>query len=154
MATAPALLKGYASLWDLFKETSLTEIEQQVVYQTANFENECNYCVPWHTFLSEKTQMNSHDVQALRKGGKLSDPKLEALRLFTQALIRTKGKISQADLDQFFEAEYNQQQALEVILGLAVKTMSHYTNSIAGTALDELVKKYKWEKPTIAAGKT
>ena len=68
MATAPTLLQAYSSLWSLFDETSLTPIERQVVYQAVNFENSCEYCVPWHTLLSEQSRMTEADVQALREG--------------------------------------------------------------------------------------
>ena len=50
----------------------------------------------------------------------------------------------------FFDAGYSDVQALEVILGLAVKTMSNYTNSVAGTPLDKAVQKLAWRKPKIA----
>jgi hypothetical protein len=43
MAESPQLLKGYSTLWDLFAKTSLTTHEQQVVYMSSNFENECHY---------------------------------------------------------------------------------------------------------------
>jgi len=43
MATAPALLGAYASLWDLFDSTSFTKAERQIVYQTINVEHACNY---------------------------------------------------------------------------------------------------------------
>ena len=39
---------------------------------------------------------------------------------------------------------------MEVILGLAVKVMSNYTNSIAGTPLDREVERLRWKKPKIA----
>ena len=42
------------------------------------------------------------------------------------------------------------QQALEVVLGLAVKTMSNFTNSITGTPLDREVKNLAWRKPRVA----
>ena len=35
-------------------------------------------------------------------------------------------------------------QALEVILALAIKLISNYTNSIAGTPLDPEVEKLRW----------
>jgi hypothetical protein len=41
-------------------------------------------------------------------------------------------------------------QVLEVILGLAVKLMSNYTNSLAATPLDPEPRPYLWKKPTIA----
>jgi uncharacterized peroxidase-related enzyme len=149
MASAPALLTGYVKLWELFDQTSLSPVERQIVYQVANFENECNYCVPWHTQLSLQAGMSTQDVEALRNGSRLSDERLEALRLFTRSLIRTRGKIAQADLDQFMAAGWQPQQALEVILGVAVKTMSNFTNSIAGTPLDKAVQEHGWSKPVI-----
>ncbi len=149
MALAPPLLKGYGALWDLFDETSFSPVERQVVYQTANFENECDYCVPWHTLLSRQAKMDPEDVAALRAGGRLGDPKLEALRVYSQAEIRSKGKIAESELAAFFDAGWEPQQALEVVLGIATKVLSNYTNSIAGTPLDAEVQKLVWHKPTI-----
>ncbi|MGH6933424.1 MAG: carboxymuconolactone decarboxylase family protein [Dongiaceae bacterium] len=154
MASSPALLKGHNLLWDLFAQTTLTPIERQVVYQTANFENECDYCVPWHTQLSEQAGMAAVDVAALREGQPLSNAKLEALRTFTRLMIHNRGKISQADLDSFFAAGYTPVSALEVVLGLAIKVMTNYTNSIAGTPLDACVRRYGWHKPRIAMRQT
>ena len=150
MATAPALLSAYSTAWDLFDTTSLSPIERQVVYQTANFENECDYCVPWHSLLSRKVKMTDEDIEALRQGRRLGDPKLEALRNFARRLIHTRGKVSPADLEDFFAAGYGPQQAFEVIMGLAIKTMSNFTNSIAGTPLDKPVQRLAWSKPKIA----
>lgn len=149
MAESPALLEGYVHLWELFDTTSLSPIERQVVYQTANFENQCEYCVPWHTKLSQIAGIPADEVEALRRGTKLADRKLEALRQFTRSLILNRGKIAEAELNAFFAEGYSAQQALEVILGIAVKTMSNYTNSIAGTPLDKAVERLRWKKPVI-----
>ena len=149
MATAPALLTAYSAGWDLYDTTSLSPIERQVVYQTANFENDCTYCVPWHTYLAQQAKMSAPDVEALRTGTRLADPKLEALRTFARTLIHNRGRIGEADLSAFFAAGYGEQQALEVVLGLAIKTMSNFTNSIAGTPLDPEVEKLAWRKPRI-----
>jgi AhpD family alkylhydroperoxidase len=147
MASAPPLLKSYVSMWDEFETTSLTPVERQVVYQTVNFENTCNYCVPWHTMLSIKAGMDADDVEALRLGESLSDPKLEALRLFTKEVVLQRGKISRGALASLLSAGYTQETALEVVMGIAIKTMSNYTNSIAGTPLDTAVRKMTWKKP-------
>lgn len=149
MANAPALLAGYSATWDLFDTTSLSPIERQVVYQTANYENECTYCVPWHSFLAQEAGMSDEDLLALREGRALPTEKLQALHLFTRALITARGKVAPADLKAFLNAGYTEQNALEVILGLAVKTMSNFTNSIAGTPLDREVSALSWQKPKI-----
>lgn len=150
MALAPPLLAGYTSLWDLFDTTSLSPVERQVVYMTANFENECNYCVPWHTLLSQKAGLANEEIESLRSGKRLSDPKLNALSSFARTLIVNRGKATPNDLQSFLDAGYTEKQALEVVLGLAVKLMSNFTNSIAGTPLDEEVESLRWTKPKIA----
>lgn len=150
MAWAPPLLAAYSTAWDLFDTTSLTPVERQVVYQTANFENDCAYCVPWHTYLAKRAGMAPADVDALRSGAVLSDPKLEALRVFARQLIHTRGKVAEAELATFLSAGFGARQALEVVLGLAIKTMSNFTNSIAGTPLDPAVARFAWRKPVVA----
>jgi AhpD family alkylhydroperoxidase len=68
MALAPQLLSGYAHMWDLFETTTFTPIERQVVYMTANYENECSYCVPWHSLLAKNAGIEPSEVTALRSG--------------------------------------------------------------------------------------
>ena len=149
MAQAPSLLGAYMTAWDLFDETSFSPVERQIVYQTANFENNCEYCQPWHTILSENSGMPKHDVEALRQGCPLSNSKHEALRIFAKDLVRTRGSIEPAALEAFVYAGYNEQTALEVILGLSIKLMSNYTNAIAQTSLDIAAQGKKWSKPTL-----
>ncbi|MDB9741374.1 hypothetical protein OAB00_00825 [Akkermansiaceae bacterium] len=43
LAASPPALEAYTTLWSIFEKTSLTSIEQQVVYQTANLHHQCVY---------------------------------------------------------------------------------------------------------------
>ncbi len=151
MAEAPALLASYIESWGAFDQTSLSPIERQVVYLTANFENNCEYCVPWHTKLAQMAKMPEEEIQNLRNGRSLKDSKLNALHQFTKTMVRTRGSIAPADLEAFLEAGYSEQQALEVILGIAIKVMSNYTNALAQTPLDKPVQKLAWVKPSLRA---
>jgi len=85
----------------------------------------------------------------MRSGARLSGNKLEDVGQFTRTLIANRGKATVAELQAFLDAEYSDVQVLEVILGLAIKLMSNYTNSIAGTPLDKEVEKLRWKKPAI-----
>jgi uncharacterized peroxidase-related enzyme len=149
MASAPPLLAAYSFAWDIFDQTTLDPIERQIVYQTANFENECRYCVPWHSLLAKRAGADADLVEALRNGRQLSNPKYEALRQFTRVLILNRGKATHADIAAFTAVGYGANQALEVVLGIAIKTMSNFTNSIAATPLDKEVAGLKWEKPIV-----
>jgi AhpD family alkylhydroperoxidase len=150
MALSPQLLAGYTFMWDGFNTTSFTDQEKQVVYLTANYENECDYCVPWHTILAEQSGLSPFNIEALRGGGQLDDAKLNALSQFTRLLIASRGKLSLMQLQAFYDAGYSDKQALEVILALAVKLISNYTNSIAGTPLDKEAASKYWKKPLIS----
>jgi len=149
MAGAPPLLNGHAVLWENFFSCSLAPAERHVVCLTANFENECNYCVPWHVYLAKEDGVDQAVIDAVINGTVVPDPKLEVLRNFTRSMIANRGKISQGELQAFFDAGFTEANALEVILGLAVKTISNYTNSIAGTPLDKAMQKHRWTKPKI-----
>ena len=43
LATSPPVLEAYSKLWQLFETTSLSPIERQVVYQSANYHHDCHY---------------------------------------------------------------------------------------------------------------
>lgn len=149
MALSPQVLASYTFMWDEFETSTLDAQERQIVYMTANFENECNYCMPMHTPLAQMSGLSTQDIEALRGGGKLSNPKQNALSEFARQLIHSRGKVSQMQLQAFFDAGYTSQQSLEVILALAIKVISNYTNAIAGTPLDAMGEPLRWKKPVI-----
>lgn len=149
MAAAPALLESYVTGWAAFETTSLTPIERQVVYLTVNYENNCEYCVPWHTKLAQMAKMPEEEIKNLREGRALHDSKLNTLHQFTKTVVRTRGAIAPADLEFLFNAGYTQQTALEVVLGIAIKVMSNYTNAFAQTPLDKAVHSLRWRKPDL-----
>ncbi len=147
LAEAPALLKASVTLWDLFETTSFTEVERQVIYLTANYENSCDYCMAAHSGLAKMIGMSQENVQALRNGTSMPDKKLQALRRFTQQMVQTRGWVKDNEIEEFMAAGYSKQQVLEVILGIAIKVIHNYTNHIAKTPLDKQFKPNIWLKP-------
>jgi alkylhydroperoxidase family enzyme len=151
MAESPELLAGYTALWDLFSQTTLTQHEQQIVYMTSNFENECHYCMAGHTTLAKMQRMDPAVISALRNGTELPDRRLEALHRFATLVVRNRGWVSDADTDGFMAAGFTRRNVLEVILGVATKVMSNYTNHIAHTRLDPFMLGNEWAKPLTSA---
>ncbi|MAA65426.1 MAG: carboxymuconolactone decarboxylase [Alteromonadaceae bacterium] len=146
MAESPGLLEGYQTLHGLFQDTSFDADELTVVWQTINVEHECHYCVPAHTGIAKMMKVSDDIIDALRDETPLPSDKLEALRTFTLAMVRTRGNVTEQDLQAFYDAGYAQRQVLEVILGLSQKVMSNYVNHIAQTPIDEPFKKFEWKK--------
>lgn len=144
MATAPALAEAYLALGDLFEQTSLSPAEQQVVLLTVSRENRCEYCVGAHSVLADMAEVPTAVTDALRAGRSLPDAKLEALRRFTAAVVEARGWVGEAETAAFMEAGFTPQQILEVVLGIGMKTLSNYTNHIAGTELDQAFAHRAW----------
>lgn len=85
-------------------------------------------------------------TEALRNETPLPSAKLEALRTFTVQMVRERGNVSEAQMKAFFDAGYGHRAVLDVILGLAQKTMSNYVNHVAQTPVDEVFHPLKWER--------
>lgn len=47
-------------------------------------------------------------------------------------------------LQKFVDAGYLERQVLDIVLALAVKTLSNYSNHLFGTQLDERFAAYEW----------
>jgi len=137
LAQAPAALKAYKSLHGLFTETSFDAEELTVVWQTINVENDCHYCIPAHTGIAHMMKVDSAIIDALNNGGDLPTAKLQALKDTTLALLRNRGHLDDAELSVFTAVGYNNQQLLEIIVGIAQKTISNYANHLADTPVDE-----------------
>ncbi|MGF1605990.1 MAG: carboxymuconolactone decarboxylase family protein [Rhodothalassiaceae bacterium] len=146
-AESPALLEGYMTLWGLFEKTSFTPVERHIVYLAINYENRCHYCMAGHSGLAKMAGVSDADVQALRDGQPLADPKHEALRQFAAKLVAQRGWLADEDVQALLSAGYDQRAVLEVILGAAVKLMSNYTNHLAQTPVDEPMKAMAWTHP-------
>ena len=148
LAEAPATYEAYNTTFQLFmKNTTLTPLEQQVVFMTANFENNCHYCVPGHTWMMKSANMPNDVINALREGQTIPDKKLQALHEYTKALLNQRGHIGDDSLQHFLNAGYSKRQALEVLTGLAAKLISNFTNAMAHTEVDESMKHYDWIHP-------
>ncbi|MBA3067572.1 MAG: carboxymuconolactone decarboxylase family protein [Hyphomonas sp.] len=147
MAESPEHLEAYKTLHALFERTSLSKVERNVVWMTINVENACHYCVPAHTAIALMQGVDADDVEALRAESPLKDSRLEALRQFTLALVRQRGRLEEAQVAQFLDAGFTPRQILDVLVGLAQKTMSNYANHLADTPVDAAFAKFEWKVP-------
>ena len=147
MAESPALVRTYAEVGKAFESSSLSPLEQQIVVLTASFLNECSYCMAAHSMIAKMVGLPAIEVEALREGRPLDDPRLETLRAFTRAVVRDRGWVSRPHVEEFLRAGFTKAQLLDVVLGVAFKTLSNYTNHIVGTPLDEAFAAEAWRAP-------
>lgn len=142
MAEAPAVLDAYKKLHELALATSFDNEEKNVLWQTVNVEHQCHYCITAHSAIARSMHVSADIDKAIRDKSELPSAKLNALRAFTLDVIRNRGKVG-TNINDFINAGYNNQQALEVILFVSQKVMSNYINHFADTPVDEAFKAFE-----------
>jgi len=148
MAEAPTVAEAYLDVHERFGASSFSPVEQQVVALAASFENACDYCMAAESAVAKMVGASDETIAELRRGGPLSDARLETLRSFTVNVVEARGWVGDAAVDAFVAAGFTRAQGLEVVLGVTKKTLSNYTNHIAGTPVDGAFAPFAWERPT------
>ncbi|AHC47524.1 carboxymuconolactone decarboxylase family protein [Achromobacter xylosoxidans] len=145
LANAPVALEAYQTLSQINARAGLTLQEREVVQLVAGTRHGCTFCVAGHTALARnKAKLSPEVVDALRAQGTLPDARLQALAAFTEAVIRTRGRVSDAELQALREAGYSDGNALEVIVGVGLATICNFGNNLAQTPLNEQLGAYAW----------
>ena len=148
MVNSPGLLETYLDGYSAFRnESGFTPAEQEVVFLVISRENGCEYCVSAHSALADmKSGVAPEVTDAIRDGTPIGDTKLAALAEFTRTLFHTRGLPSCAAVEAFLTAGYAERQVLEIVLALAVKTLSNYANHLFHTPLDAMFAGRAWQQ--------
>jgi AhpD family alkylhydroperoxidase len=133
LAESPAAVTAYDTLFALAGKTGLSPAEQQVAYLAASVFHECEYCVAGHTYVGRLVKLDESAIQALRNGTPIPDTRLQALRLFTETVIRERGHAGDAAVDAFIAAGFTKANVMDVLVIIAAKTISNYANHLAHT---------------------
>lgn len=139
MVNVPGLQDTYDTGYAHFRKTGgFTPAEQEVVFLTSSIENSCKYCTAAHSYLADKVSKTPVEVtNAIREGKEIPDTKLRALSEFTKVMHETRGNPTPEQAQAFLEAGYTEKNILAIILAMAVKTISNYSNHIFHTEIDE-----------------
>jgi len=152
LANAPAALEAYLTLSGINTKASLDVAEREVVQLTAAATHGCGFCVAGHTKLGlKKAAMPAAEVEALRSLVPVADPKRAALQRFTQAVIRSRGAVEDAELVAFKAAGYGDAAALEVVLGVGLATICNFANNLGQPALNPELEEFRWRPQPLAA---
>ncbi len=152
-AAAPAALTGLTSLNAAFEETSFSPAECEIIALTTSVFKQCPYCVAGHSTFALQHGVDAVTIDAVRAGGVSDEPRLQALGQITLCILEKKGAIGAADIRPFLNAGFNAPQILELLVGVAGKTMTNFASKIARVPLDDAFAAQVWSptKTTIGA---
>lgn len=115
------------------------------MFLTLSVLNRCGYCVGAHSSLADRSKVPHEGTDAVRHGGPIPDERLAALSAFTRTMATTGGRPARAEVEAFLTAGYTELQVLNLILALAVKTLSNNSNHLFHTPLDTVFAARTWE---------
>ena len=136
-ANSPEMLKGYLALDAEYNKTSFTPQQRNLALLAASLENECGYCIAAHSTIAKVVQkVPSEIVAAIRAGESTGDKKTDALITLVRELVSKRGHASRAAIDNFLAVGYTKTQVMELLMAVALKTISNYLDHINPAPLD------------------
>lgn len=137
-ANSPAVLNGYMGLDAAWSKSSLTPKEQQLILLATSTENNCRYCKAAHsTILKNMMKVDSAIITAVRERQNISsDAKLNALVQFTREVVAERGFVSETTKEKLIQAGYSEITMMEILVGVALKTVSNYLDHLNPTPID------------------
>ncbi|MCS6930712.1 MAG: carboxymuconolactone decarboxylase family protein [Acetobacteraceae bacterium] len=153
LANAPAALEAYQTLSAINARASLALAEREAVQITAAATHGCGFCVAGHSAIAtKKAGLFAEAVEALRSLAPPPDARLAAVADFTAAVIRSRGRVADAELAAFRAAGFSDAEALEVVLGVALATLCNFANNLADPPLNAELEPFRWPgAPRLAA---
>lgn len=137
-AESPGAFKGLLGLLQANDDESLTlvPLERQIVQLAVATENRCDYCVAAHSMLAHNMGLDRAQIERIQNQDSLSDDRFEVLRVFATDVVESRGSVDQENLEAFLAAGFTNGQVLEILLAVALKTLTNYANHIARPAVN------------------
>ena len=146
LANAPVALEAYQTVGAINARASLTLAEREAVQLTAAAIHACGFCVAGHTAIAEKkAKLGADVISALRDVTQVPDVRLDAVAHFARVVIATRGAVEDADLAAFRAAGFDDQAALEVVLGVSLATLCNFANNLGQPELNPQLTPYEWK---------
>jgi len=136
VGNSPAALEGYLSLNNALGKGALDpKTRERIALAIADF-NGCSYCLSAHTYLGKNIAKLDDTEIAANRNGHSSDPKAAAALQFAARVALERGHVSDTDLAAVKAAGYSNAEIVEIVLHVALNTLTNYINEVAQTEID------------------
>jgi uncharacterized peroxidase-related enzyme len=146
LANAPVALETYLTVSGINARASLSLPEREAVQITAAATHGCALCVAGHTAIAyRQVGLNEVTVEALRNLSPAPNVRLAAVARFTKAVIATRGHVGGSELAAFKAVGFDDEAALEVVLGVSLATLCNFANNLGAPPLNPQLEPYRWD---------
>jgi uncharacterized peroxidase-related enzyme len=143
IGNSPAALEGLLGLQGGLGKGALEPATRSRIAVAVAEVNGCNYCLSAHSYIGKNLAKLSDDELAANREGGSVDGKANAAIQFAVKLVKTRGHVSNADVEAVRKAGYNDAQIIEIVLHVGLNTLTNYINVVADTEIDFPVIKAK-----------
>ena len=136
VGNSPAALEGYLGLNGALAKGALEPPTRERIALAIAEINGCNYCLAAHSYLGKNLAKLSDAEIAANRDGASTDAKANAAVGFAVKLAQSRGHVSEADLKAVKDAGYTDAQVIEIVLHVALNTLTNYVNETVKTEID------------------
>lgn len=136
VANSPAALEGYLGLNGALSKGSLdSKTRERIAIAVAEI-NGCGYCLSAHTYIGKNVaKLDDAEITANRSGAS-NDLKADAAVRFAVKVVEARGHVSDDDVASVKAAGFDDAQIVEIVLHVALNTLTNYVNEVAKTDID------------------
>jgi uncharacterized peroxidase-related enzyme len=136
VANSPAALEGYLGLNGALAKGSLDSKTRERIAIAVAEVNGCGYCLSAHTYIGKNVaKLDDAEITANRSGAS-NDLKADAAVHFAVKVVDVRGHVSDTDIAAVKAAGFDDAQVVEIILHVALNTLTNYVNEVAKTEID------------------
>lgn len=136
VGNSPAALEGYLGLNGALARGALEAPTRERIALAVAEVNGCDYCLSAHSYLGKNLAKLSDAEIAANRNGHSADAKADAAVGFAVKIVNARGHVSDSDIEAVRSAGYDDAEVIEIILHVALNTLTNYVNEVAKTAID------------------
>lgn len=132
---SPAALQGFLGLNGALGKALDVRTRERIALAVAQI-NGCDYCLSAHSYLGLNLAKIDAAEMALNRQGASSDAKAHAAVAFAAKVVKSRGKIVDADLQAVRAAGFTDAQIVEIVAVVAENVFTNFVNIVAQTEID------------------
>jgi len=135
VANSPAALEAYLGFGAALSTGALdAKFREQIALAVAQA-NSCEYCLSAHSAIGNMVGLNAEEIRASRESHS-ADAKRDAGLRFAQSVVLQRGEVSDAAIEQVYQAGYTDGEIAEIVANVAINIFTNYFNNVAHTEVD------------------
>ncbi|MBL4884574.1 MAG: carboxymuconolactone decarboxylase family protein [Planctomycetaceae bacterium] len=135
MANSPAVLESYLVFSQAIGNSSIGEKLHNQVKLSTSQSNSCDYCTSILSAVAPSAGLTAEDVLAGRTSS-ASDPRTDAALKFAEAVLESRGNVSDEQLKKVRGAGFDDAGIVEIVTSVVLGCFTNFLNNVADTELD------------------